>query len=108
MAAVDIVKKLDKLNASNKIPLTKVGIGLHAGPVVAGNVGTEERKQYSITGNTVILASRIEQLNKQFNTQLIISEDVYKHLNETNGLEAKYEDVVLKGRREPIRILKVA
>ena len=107
-ASVAIVKKLEELNASNKIPHTKVGIGLHAGPVVAGNVGTEERKQYSITGNTVILASRIEQLNKQFNTQLIISEDVYKHLSEKEGLETNYEDVVVKGRSEPIRVLKVA
>lgn len=107
-ASVAIVNKLEELNASNKIPHTKVGIGLHAGPVVAGNVGTEERKQYSITGNTVILASRIEQLNKQFNTQLIISEDVYKHLNERDGLETNYEDVVVKGRSEPIRVLKVA
>ena len=107
-AAIQIVKKLEDLNSSNKIPTTKVGIGLHAGPVVAGNVGTEERKQYSITGNTVILASRIEQLNKQFNTQLIISEDVYLHLDETNKLESNYEEVVVKGRREPIRVLKVA
>lgn len=107
-ASVAIVNKLDELNSSNKIPHTKVGIGLHAGPVVAGNVGTEERKQYSITGNTVILASRIEQLNKRFNTQLIISEDVFTHLNDTNDMETNYEEVTVKGRSEPIKILKVA
>jgi adenylate cyclase len=43
-----------------------MGIAIHAGEVVAGNVGSSLRKQYSITGNVVILASRIEQLNKQF------------------------------------------
>ena len=107
-AAIAIVRKLDELNASNKIPHTKVGIGLHAGPVVAGNVGTEERKQYSITGNTVILASRIEQLNKQYDTSLIISEEVSNHLNTIEKGAIDYEDVVVKGRREPIRILKVA
>jgi class 3 adenylate cyclase len=52
-----------------------VGIGIHAGEVVAGNVGSSLRKQYSITGNVVILASRLEQLNKQFQSQLLISEE---------------------------------
>ncbi len=107
-SAIKIVQTLNKLNDDNKIPHTRVGIGLHAGPVVAGNVGTEERKQYSITGNTVILASRIEQLNKQFNTQLIISEDVYDHLEAKDQLDPDYEDVTVKGRSEPIRIRKVA
>jgi adenylate cyclase len=52
-----------------------VGIGIHAGEVVTGNVGSSLRKQYSITGNVVILASRLEQLNKQFQSQLLISEE---------------------------------
>ncbi|MCK6560303.1 hypothetical protein L6R21_13990 [bacterium] len=43
-----------------------MGIGIHAGEVVTGNVGTSLRKQYLITGNVVILASRLEQRNKQF------------------------------------------
>ena len=42
--------------------------------------GTENRKQYSVTGNTVILAARLEQLNKEFNTSLIVSKDVIDNI----------------------------
>ena len=70
---------------SFQLPKTKIGIGLHAGEIVTGNVGTSERKQYSITGNTVILASRIEQLNKKFNSEILISKEVLDKLE--NGLK---------------------
>ena len=80
-ASFEIINLLREKCESGEIPETKVGIGLHAGNIVTGNVGTAERKQYSITGNTVILASRIEQLNKQFESQLLISEEVFKRVN---------------------------
>lgn len=62
IASLDIVKKLNEKCKLGELPKTKIGIGLHSGNIVSGNVGTSIRKQYSITGNTVILASRIEPL----------------------------------------------
>ena len=59
---------LKSKNTTNEIPATKVGIGIHCGEVVTGIVGTEERKQYSVTGNTVILVASLDQLNKEFNS----------------------------------------
>ncbi|MEQ9425934.1 MAG: adenylate/guanylate cyclase domain-containing protein [Cyclobacteriaceae bacterium] len=107
-AATLIIKKLEELNTRNQIPTTNVGIGLHAGHVVAGNVGTEDRKQYSITGNTVILASRIEQLNKQFDSKLLISKEVFDQLDNDTPTASEFEEVVVKGRKDPIKVLKVA
>jgi adenylate cyclase len=107
-AALEILKDLQKKNQSKELPGTRIGIGLHFGEVVTGNVGTETRKQYSITGNAVILASRIEQLNKEFNSSLLISRDVL----EKAGLRADdYKamgPIRLKGRSKALEIFRLA
>jgi adenylate cyclase len=84
----------------------RVGIGLHAGEAVTGNVGSAERKQYSVTGNVVILASRIEQLNKDFDSQLLVSSEVLERCA-GHGATA-LGPVHVKGREQPIEIYKVA
>ncbi len=106
-ASLEIVELMNKKCESGEIPKTKVGIGLHAGDIVTGNVGTSERKQYSITGNTVILASRIEQLNKKFDSEILISKDVLDKLDHTK-LKMKNQGAEnLKGRAEPIEIIRL-
>ena len=105
-AAIKIISVLNEKISAGEIVETKIGIGLHAGNVVTGNVGTEMRKQYSITGNTVILASRIEQLNKEYDSQLIISKEVREKLDNYEGQEMM-KKVVVKGRNTPIEILTV-
>ncbi len=106
LAAKKILAELKVRCEASIVPKTKIGIGLHAGYVVTGNVGNESRKQYSVTGNPVIIASRVEQLNKEYKTQLIITEEVYKHLEEQPMPHEFYLEVNVKGRTEPIRILK--
>jgi class 3 adenylate cyclase len=107
-AAVEIVKMVNEKSESGEIPTTRIGIGLHAGNVVTGNVGTSLRKQYSITGNTVILASRIEQLNKKFNSQLLISEEVLNNIKEDGISPESLGSVEVKGREKPIHIYKLS
>ena len=106
-ASLEIVELMHKKCESGELPKTKVGIGLHAGDIVTGNVGTSERKQYSITGNTVILASRIEQLNKKFDSEILISKDVLDKLDHTK-LKMKNQGAEnIKGRAEPIEIIRL-
>ncbi|MEM8565246.1 MAG: adenylate/guanylate cyclase domain-containing protein [Bacteroidota bacterium] len=107
-AANKIVKEVNRKSEFGEIPYTRVGIGLHAGDVVAGNVGTEVRKQYSVTGNTVITAARIEQLNKTYKSQLLISNSVYERLSAGATLEGSVIETKIKGRKDPIKIYKVA
>jgi adenylate cyclase len=105
--STQILTELNRQNSSGEIPFTRIGIGMHYGQVVTGNVGTSFRKQYSITGNTVILASRIEQLNKEFNSNILISKEVLERIA-LNGFNPQFLGLVnVKGRSEPIEIYKL-
>ncbi|MEM9361941.1 MAG: adenylate/guanylate cyclase domain-containing protein [Bacteroidota bacterium] len=106
-AAIEIIRELKERNNSGLIQKTKIGIGLHAGEVVTGNVGNESRKQYSVTGNAVIVASRVEQLNKEYKSQLIITEAVQQYLHVPLEDHPVVKEIKLKGRQEPIKIFKI-
>ena len=104
-AAQEIINKLASEIKQGVIPDTRLGIGIHFGKAVTGNIGSTARKQYSITGNVVILASRIEQLTRKFNGQLLISQEVFTRL--APEIKDNYEalgPVDVKGRKEPISI----
>ncbi len=104
-AAIDITNQLNKKIKGNSIPAIRIGIGLHAGNAVTGNVGTSIRKQYSVTGNVVILASRIEQLNKKYDSTILISREVSDKIQ--NGKYNALGSVDIKGRKDPIEIYQV-
>ena len=104
-SAIEINNELKEEIEQGKFPDIKIGIGLHAGEVVTGNVGTSTRKQYSVTGNTVIIASRIEQLNKKYDSTILISKEVLDkiQINEYNSIG----EVDIKGRQKPIEIFQI-
>ncbi len=106
-AATEILNELERKNESGEIPHTRVGIGLHFGEAVTGNVGTAIRKQYSITGNTVILASRIEQLNKNYNSSFLISKEALQEIKTNHIVPECLGKIQVKGRSEPIEVYKV-
>lgn len=103
-AAHEILTSLEAKVKQKEVYPTRVGIGLHAGYVVTGNVGNEERKQFSITGNTVILAARLEQLNKQFGSSLVYSKELYDALPKKERPSINFEPIIVKGRSTPIEV----
>jgi adenylate cyclase len=107
-AALEIADMVNLKSKGGEIMETRIGIGLHAGYVVTGNVGTSIRKQYSISGNTVILASRIEQLNKKFNTQVLVSEEVIENSMVSEIKAESLGEIQIKGREQPVNIYKLA
>ncbi|MDA3905654.1 MAG: adenylate/guanylate cyclase domain-containing protein [Bacteroidales bacterium] len=105
--ALEIIDKINTEYQNGNIPETRIGIGLHYDEAVTGNIGSSSRKQYSITGKVVIMASRIEQLNKKYNTSLLISEEVYNQLNKnTQNTFEWIEKSKVKGSEKLISLFK--
>jgi adenylate cyclase len=100
-----ILEKIDEMNRGQKIPPTRLGIGLHLGMAITGNVGGGERKEYTVIGDAVNLAARIEQATKQFQAQLMVSEEVFRALASPAGEDLGM--IELKGQAKPVRLFKL-
>lgn len=107
-ASLKILKKVEELSASGVIPVTRVGMGLHTGDVITGNIGNEHRKQYSISGSAVITAFRIEQLNKQFQTEILITDAVKEKVTLGQVTLISLGKQPMKGFGQEIEVYKVS
>jgi adenylate cyclase len=106
-AAIEIIEQVKQRSADGRIAKTKIGIGVHTGEAVTGNVGTTLRKQYSITGHVVILAARLEQLNKKYRSSLLISYDVFKKVKIFNRKITNLGKISIKGRKDPLEVYQI-
>lgn len=104
--AREILALVDDLNARGEIPPTRIGIGLHAGAAVTGIVGSERRKEYTIIGETVNVAARVEQATKQFAARLIVTGALCEAIGMAGGKDLG--EVRLKGQPKPVRLVALA
>ncbi|MBD0376697.1 MAG: adenylate/guanylate cyclase domain-containing protein [Flavisolibacter sp.] len=105
-SALQIRSAVHKLVQSRKIPPTRIGIGIHCGEVLTGNIGNEQRKQYSISGTPVIVAFRVEQLNKKLNTEILVTETVKTKTDSLTAMIPMGEHY-LKGFETPFKIYNI-
>jgi adenylate cyclase len=99
----------EKLNAQFEAEGLKpffTRFGIHVGEAVVGNLGSTERMNYTALGNTVNLAARLEGLNKQFGTAILVSEDVYLRVQHSFQFKA-FESVIAKGMTKETGIFEL-
>jgi len=102
-AAREMLAAMDNVNEANSWPL-RIGIGIHFGEVVAGNIGSPRRKEYTVIGDTVNFAARLESLNKEFNSQLLISAVVRDALGRDASDAVSLGEVAIKGYDRPMPV----
>ena len=108
-AAVDMVRELGELNrkwvAEGRAALD-IGVGINSGDMIAGNIGSASIMSYTVIGDNVNLGSRLESLNKDYKTRIIVSEATRARLTGTYELRPLGE-VVVKGKSRPVAIFEV-
>lgn len=80
LCALGILERLTVFNASRSGEKVELGFGINSGPLISGVVGTSQRREFTVIGDTVNMASRIEGLNKELGSSLLVSESVYQNL----------------------------
>lgn len=109
LAAVNMRSRLKIVNQSlarQEYPLLKHGIGIHTGPVLAGNIGGGDRVSYSMMGDTVNIASRLQGLNKKFGTEIIISDQTRAGIGKDIPVK-QLPTTPIKGKSKRIDIFSV-
>jgi len=99
--AVEILDRLDELNRSMGSDVS-LGIGLHSGPAAIGMIGSPERYELAVIGNTVNMASRIESETKRQKVPLLFSRQVLDILVESPRQPSLCATLTLRGQREPV------
>jgi class 3 adenylate cyclase len=103
-AATLFLDKLRLYNLENPGLVLKVGLGLHKGTAIAGTIGSDDRMEFTVIGQAVNLAARLEQLTKQYECDLVVSEPLFEHLENDINQWQKHQSVNVRGVPEPIQI----
>lgn len=111
LTALEMIKELELLNkkfTEMGFPQINIGIGINTGEAITGNMGTETRFDYTAIGDTVNLSSRLEGLNKFYETKIIISESTFDAIENKGEIYIRELDLIrVKGKKEPVKIYEV-
>ena len=109
LAAIEMVKVLGELNqawTARGMTQLDIGIGVNSGDMIAGNIGSSSIMSYTVIGDNVNLGSRLESLNKEYKTRIIISDATRTRLTGQHDI-APLGDVVVKGKSKAVAIFEI-
>lgn len=108
-SALEMMEGLKKLNEKwikeGKVPLD-IGIGINTGMMIVGNMGSEQRFDYTVMGDAVNLGNRLEGANKDYRTNILLSEFTYERVKEEFTC-MELDSVRVKGKIRPVRIYQL-
>jgi adenylate cyclase len=106
--AFDMLRRLEEMNQqrdpNSPFPEVHIGVGIHTGPLTCGSVGSASRLEYSVIGETVNLASRLESLNKDFHTEIIMTGDTYEIVKDVFSNLYPLGSTPVRGFEDPLAI----
>ena len=108
-AALEMQSELDSLNQvlkSRGIAPIRIGVGIHTGEAVVGNIGSPQKMEYTAIGDVVNTSSRLEGLNKKYDSEILISEDTYSQLDGEVSVKHLGEEM-MKGKKKAVSIYRV-
>ena len=108
--AVLMKKEMDRISADFRKmgrPEIKIGMGVNTGDMVVGNMGSDKRFDYTVIGDNVNLASRLEGLTKQYHVGIIITETTKDFIEGRGFAVRELDKVAVKGKSKPIRIFEL-
>jgi len=106
LGMMEELKRLQKKWAEEGKPVLDIGIGINSGDMVVGNMGSDMRFDYTVMGDMVNLGSRLEGINKEYGTNIVISE--YTHDDVKDVLFCRELDsVIVKGKKLPVKIFEL-
>ncbi len=109
LAGIEMTEALDQFNAQQRElgkPEFRIGVGINYGVVTVGNIGTEKKMDYTIIGDMVNLASRMEGLTKKYHQPLLISESLYQKVKDEVSCRL-IDTVAVKGKTKGVKIYTV-
>jgi adenylate cyclase len=110
MAALNMLSRLSELQrgwVSEGLPAMEIGIGINTGIASVGNMGSSLRYGYTAMGDTVNLASRLEGLNKEYGTSILISESTRADVTDEQIVLREIDFIRVKGKNQPVTIFEI-